>query len=369
MTNNQKRFLLIHQGSELYGSDRSFLTTTEILREAYPEAYIEVHLPTKGSLGPLIAKSADKIIVDEKGYLRKADFRKHGLQAVFNILSKVTYYFKHSKSFDLVYINTIVCISAIIGTGLLRRHNSIVHVREIPTGIFGVFFKALLLVSASRLIFNSAATKKAFSLHGEVVFNGVEPVYEDVVYPNLEGGDSINFLIIGRINGWKGQKFFVESLSGTTKKINVRIVGDVFDGCEHFKDDLVQAVEQSNLNVQFFCFENDPSTHFEWCHYVVVPSTLPEPFGRVAIESMSVKRPVIAANHGGLLEIISDDENGLLFEANDSQSLRKTVENATGFTEEKYHSLCTKAYEIYLEKFSIHSYKKGFLNAFQLKQK
>ena len=44
----------------------------------------------------------------------------------------------------------------------------------------------------------------------------------------------------------------------------------------------------------------------------VVPSTEPEPFGLVALEAMLAKKPVIAAKHGGLTEIIDENKTGFI---------------------------------------------------------
>jgi len=59
---------------------------------------------------------------------------------------------------------------------------------------------------------------------------------------------------------------------------------------------------------------------------VVVPSRYAEPFGRVAIEAMAWNKATIAAGHGGLLEIIQHDKNGLLFEPGNVEDLTKQME-------------------------------------------
>jgi glycosyltransferase involved in cell wall biosynthesis len=53
---------------------------------------------------------------------------------------------------------------------------------------------------------------------------------------------------------------------------------------------------------------------------VAVPS-LGEPFGRIAVEAMLAKRPVIASSVDGLKEIVTEDETGLLVPPGDSTSL------------------------------------------------
>lgn len=53
---------------------------------------------------------------------------------------------------------------------------------------------------------------------------------------------------------------------------------------------------------------------------VAVPS-LREPFGRIAVEAMLAKRPVIASSVDGLKEIVTEDETGLLVPPGDPASL------------------------------------------------
>jgi glycosyltransferase involved in cell wall biosynthesis len=57
----------------------------------------------------------------------------------------------------------------------------------------------------------------------------------------------------------------------------------------------------------------------------VVPSTEPEPFGRVAIEAMAHSLPVVAAAHGGLTEIVVDGQTGHLVAPADPSALAAAI--------------------------------------------
>jgi glycosyltransferase involved in cell wall biosynthesis len=50
-------------------------------------------------------------------------------------------------------------------------------------------------------------------------------------------------------------------------------------------------------------------------------SISPEPFGRVIIEGMLAKRPIVAARAGGVTDIVEDRENGILCTPGDVRAL------------------------------------------------
>jgi glycosyltransferase involved in cell wall biosynthesis len=57
---------------------------------------------------------------------------------------------------------------------------------------------------------------------------------------------------------------------------------------------------------------------------LILPS-LREGLGFAAIEGMSIKKPVIASNTVGLDEIITNKENGLIFETGNAKDLAKQI--------------------------------------------
>jgi glycosyltransferase involved in cell wall biosynthesis len=65
---------------------------------------------------------------------------------------------------------------------------------------------------------------------------------------------------------------------------------------------------------------------------VAVPS-LGEGFGMVALEAMERGRAVVASSVGGLPEIVSDGETGLLVPAGDAEALAEAVVAVAGDTE------------------------------------
>ncbi len=63
---------------------------------------------------------------------------------------------------------------------------------------------------------------------------------------------------------------------------------------------------------------------------VVMPSIWPEPFGRVALESISQGTPAVATRSGGLQEIVEDGKTGFLCDtsaASLSRAIIKVIQN------------------------------------------
>jgi glycosyltransferase involved in cell wall biosynthesis len=61
------------------------------------------------------------------------------------------------------------------------------------------------------------------------------------------------------------------------------------------------------------------------CGLCVVPSITEETFGLAALEAMAAERPVVAADHGGLREIVADGETGVLVAPGDVAALRAAL--------------------------------------------
>jgi glycosyltransferase involved in cell wall biosynthesis len=100
--------------------------------------------------------------------------------------------------------------------------------------------------------------------------------------------------------------------------------------------DISQAIidRVNKLNAKFRCrirlepFRDDVEMFFRNVDIVVVPSLCPEPFGRVALESMAFGCLAIVAGHGGLVEIVDHKVNGLVFKPGDAHSLSCQIATA-----------------------------------------
>jgi glycosyltransferase involved in cell wall biosynthesis len=321
------KILCVHQGYELYGSDRSFIRSLKAIRQYLPSASVTVYLPKYGPLVEHVSPLADHIAIRELGVLRVRDVRKFAVRTIIRIFADIPATVALINEFDLVYVNSLVLLSFVL-SARLGRARAIVHVREIPGRIASALFSCCLSFSGATVVFNSEATRNAFRLNRRssyVVHNGTDG-FASVAPPDV-GAPAFHVLLIGRINAWKGQPVLLEALTrlgdSDKKMIKVRIVGDVFEDQVRYKEHLVSMCRRYGLQqqVEILPFDANPGHHYQWSDVVVIPSTSPEPFGMVAVEAMSAARPVIASAHGGIVEVVEDGKTGVLVEPRDPGAL------------------------------------------------
>lgn len=364
-----KNILCIHQGFELYGSDRTFVLSLKAIRKSYPRSKITVLLPKSGPLFSLLEKEqiCDVIKIEEIAVLRKSDIKRFKIFALLNSLLRLRATIRNTKGYDLIYINSIVILDYILAT---RSHaNTIVHIHEIPGKFATLVFRALLKFSKATCFFVSKAAKENFGLNkGVVILNGVE----GYPYKEKSFGKPLKILHIGRINNFKGQDLLIQALGRIKEQVDFRlaIVGSVFGDQHYLIERLKQLVKKYKLNdvIQFHDFAVNPAKFYEWADVVVISSKRPESFGLVAVEAMSAGPIVLAARLGGLAEIFVHNESGLYFHANDVEDLGNKL-----LIIYNNKSLCSdiskKARMLFEQKFTEEKYIERFSESLKLQKR
>lgn len=327
----------VHQGYELYGSDRSFAESVAALRAAYPTADIEVVLPQPGPILSLLDGIASRISYEPLWILRRKSLPRLVVTGAVSLPRAVMRAAKRIARCDLVYVNTSVivdyCLAARFFPGKVLQ-----HIHEIPEGSTRTILRALALWSRSRLVFNSQATREAFAPPADrpwhVIYNGIAGP-ADWEPSGYDGARTLRVLMLGRINRIKGQEVLLAALAALPEhlreKVTVRIVGSAFED-ETLEQALRDMVSTMKLDacVSVEPFLDDPAPLYRWADVVAVPSRRPESLGRVAIEAMAFGRPPLASAIGGLREVVADGVTGWLLPPGDpdalAQALREIIE-------------------------------------------
>lgn len=125
--------------------------------------------------------------------------------------------------------------------------------------------------------------------------------------------ESLIFGLIGRIEPTKGQDLAVRSfIRSNIPNSKLVICGNI--AYQDYFDDLFKFIIDAGRSedLVYIPFTNDVAALMNCFDVFLLPSQS-EAFGLVVAEAMSSGLPVIATKHGGVPEIIQDQENGFLF--------------------------------------------------------
>lgn len=372
-----KNILFIHQSAELYGSDKTLLLLMKYIDKK--KFYPVVILPNNGPLKEELEKENIEVIIlpviklhrkmfTPKNILLCINQIKNGFSEL-NILQK-------KYNFEIIYSNTL---AVLLGYLFAKKKGikHIWHVHEIIESpkIVAKFFNFLLnSKSNSYTIYNSQATASFWESiskkkdNYKVITNGLEIPSKDVlpletthVRENLfMVNNELVIGLVGRINRWKGQFILLEAFKYLTKKhsnLKLIFIGSTTENQSYILEELESNINTYNLkeDVKIIPFQSNITKIWSAIDIAIVPSTEPEPFGLVAVEAMLAKKPVIASNHGGLTEIIKNNETGFLFEPNNVQELSEAIDKLIR-NEELRKEMGISGYKRVIEKFSIQKY-------------
>ncbi|CAN7463497.1 glycosyltransferase family 4 protein [Phenylobacterium sp. LjRoot219] len=124
-------------------------------------------------------------------------------------------------------------------------------------------------------------------------------------------------LLAGRLTRIKGHLTIVEAAQRLRAQgrddFLILFAGDD-QGRTDYRQELAGAIAAAGLQeaIRIVGHCDDMPAAFLLCDLAILPTTVPESFGRAAVEPQAMGRPVIAAAHGGTLETVVAGETGWL---------------------------------------------------------
>ena len=344
--------LFTHPSAELYGADRTLLQVVEAIAERQDTggvgvpSHIVVALPRRGVLADRLEALGATVEVGELGAALRADLAP-GRFGKFLRKARTGARFVESlverHGIDIVHTNTTVLIGAAYGAHRSSAKH-VWHVHEIldrPSWArSGV--RSLIRRWSDVAIANSQATaaamldpriERAVTIHNGVSKgrSAIDLTDPSEVRRGLGLKDTDRLAVLpGRVNSWKGHRLVLDAIEALGDAApQVVFAGSPPPGQEHFAISLDAEVRERGLQerVTRIPFTDDLPSLLAAADVCLVPSTRPEPFGLVAIEAMAVGTPVIAADHGGLPEIVQDGFTGALFEPCSASSLAAALKD------------------------------------------
>lgn len=234
--------------------------------------------------------------------------------------------------------------------------------------------------SRIRLIANSHATAEPFAKGSNsvtVVHNGLDPkAFPLQRHHEFHKLYSIpeNLPLVGTVGvlaRWKGQIEFIEMAYKLIKNGfpgHFVIIGDeIYDttGEVGIKETLKNMVARWGLEnqIHFAGYVKDSAKAISGLDVLVHSSIKPEPFGRVVLEAMALGTPVIAAGAGGILELIEDQQNGVLFTPGNSDDMAAKVKSVLA-DKELTTKIVAKSRELFEKQFLIEDHVKKIIQIY-----
>lgn len=140
------------------------------------------------------------------------------------------------------------------------------------------------------------------NIPNKVIYNGFDIAKNKV----RETKNAIVFGYIGQINKSKGIELLLESFSKIKKhKWKLLIAGNIDDAYLNYLRTI------NNSGQIEFLGHTKSDLFFKKIDVLVVPSLWNEPFGRVVLESIIQRKPVLGSNKGGISELLSNNKKYL----------------------------------------------------------
>ena len=333
-----RRVLFLNSSAGRYGADRQLALMASKLD---PDRYRAlVVLAMDGELREDLEAAGVEVLVRPLSVLRRAAMTPAGLARVGAELAKDAAALARlirKRGISVVHTNTSVTLGG-APAARLGRIPHVWHVREIYADFERTWpaYRRLLL-TADALPCESEATRAQFDGAAQaVVLNGClsflpERAERGAARAALDlPAGAFVCAVLGRINTWKGQDVLIRALAEDAlagSETIALVAGDPWPGEERRLDELRALAAGLGVaeRVRFVGFRPDVENVLGAADIVTVPSTQPDPLPNTALEGAAAGCCLVAANHGGLPEILTDGRTGRLVTPRDPAALAAAI--------------------------------------------
>ena len=168
-----------------------------------------------------------------------------------------------------------------------------------------------------------------------------------------------NILMPGRLTYWKGQEKFIEALNILVEDYHITNFQAILLGSDQgrkvYSKKLYSLVERYSLTkkIKFINHCKEMPLAYSLADVVISASVEPEAFGRVAVESQSMCKPIIASNIGGSKETVLNKKSGFLYKHDDPRELAKYINTVIQLSQEELKLMGNEGRKNITKKFDV----------------
>ncbi|MCL5074913.1 MAG: glycosyltransferase family 4 protein [Chloroflexi bacterium] len=336
-----RRLLFVNPVSRLGGAERSTLSLLiRLPREGFTATLV---CPAEGLLPDMARRHGLEVIILPLTASRFASAPANLWGQAKELRSSTTNLVHLIKDggYNLLHINShkmgLPCTLA----ARMARIPIIWHIRDIlvttPLRRFALI--SLIKYLPDRVIAVSEACARQFAPSRKVrcIYNGIDVAQcraeANGARIREEMGLSPNTPLIGCVGQlipWKGQDYFLRAaacLIKTMPQAKFLIVGEDTTPEQDFAPRLKQLSAELGLfsHTIFTGFRQDAISLIDSMDILIHPPIQPDPLPRALLEGMALSKPIVASRVGGIPEMITDGETGLLVPPKDGTALAEAM--------------------------------------------
>lgn len=351
----------MHSSNEMYGADRMLLEILKALPPADRAAAV-VLIPDDLPRGDeLLTKELAQLgiqsVISPLPVLRRRYLTASGL---FPLIRRTWRAFRTITEArpDVVYCTTSAMVLCLPLGRFAGARSVVLHVQEIWSpkealvlGLIARFATHVLSISDASL----QSLSKGLRSRAQLIVNAHHDSGETLA--PITSRSTTRFVVASRWNSWKGHRTLLSAWD--TQKCPGELVilgGPPPIGTGVDVPALVRELRHPH-SVKIVGEVKDIAPYIDDADFLLLPSDSPEPFGLVLLEAFARGRAVIASRAGGVLDIVEEGYNGLLFEAGNVDELRSVLASAS---QGRAEVLGQNARRRYSEKYSIDAYRARF---------
>lgn len=189
------------------------------------------------------------------------------------------------------------------------------------------------------------------------IYNCVNDVNPPMHKPYVK--NSIKILYPARINEIKRQLEVVKRLKGNlSKEIEIWFAGEG-PLSANLKEEM-----SNDSNFKYLGYRSDIYKLLSDCDYMMLFSKQ-EGLPITLIEASMMGLPILCNNVGGNSEIVTNNQNGFIFNINDWESLINQINELKNISPDDYQKMCNQSRLVYENNFTFNKFKQNYLKLFQ----
>lgn len=365
--NTDAPVLILHSSNELYGADKILVEVVKSM-PTRDRARTVVWLPddlvsSENRLGALLDElSVDNQVVPTP-VLRRKHLTVRGILPLLGRALRSLLKMRRLKA-DVVYCTTSAMIICLGLARLAGAKRVILHLQEIwgprEAMLLGFFARG-----AHEIFCISTAARDSLPAHirdRAFILTNAHNESTNAAWVAPQASSPMRYVVASRWNSWKGHEGLIAAWNEETCPGELTILGG--------KPSMGEAVNVEELvskvihreSIKIVGEVSDIAPYLDAADLLVLPSEKPEPFGLVLLEAFARGRGVIASNAGGVLDIVTHDEDGMLYPLGDSNHLTVLLRNMNKDVAQRLGRNARLTYE---QRFSIIGFRRRFLELWQ----